>query len=82
MDHKASAKGTHLKLMSEAEGGSLVTGVRLISLDQSAPRAACLQSDSKANTGETGKNSSCKLVLSIDLLPQGVTGAWGTCALP
>lgn len=45
------------------------------------PRAACLQSNSKANTGETGKNSSCNLILSIYLLPQGVTGDSGTCVL-
>lgn len=45
------------------------------------PRAVCPQSNSKANIKETGKNSSCNLILSIYLLLQGVTEDSGTCVL-
>ena len=49
--------------------------------NQSMPRAACSQSDSRANTGEMGKNSSCNLILPTDLLQEGVTGDSDTCVL-
>lgn len=65
----------------EAEQLPGLPGSSLSLWNQSMPRAACLQSNSKANTGETGKNSSCNLILSIYLLPQGVTGDSGTCVL-
>ena len=49
--------------------------------NQSMPRAACSQSDSRANTGEMGKISSCNLILPTDLLQEGVTGDSDTCVL-
>lgn len=80
MGHEAAAKANsgsqclRQRLPGQRGSGSSLWG-------QSRPRAACPQSNWKADTGEVGKNSSCNLILCISLWPQAVTGDPGTCVL-